>query len=161
MLQPNIMLHRLPQSCGSLTLQEDTTSHPSGLAEARGEMWVNCQGQKWSAPQGMDGKYLGPLSHMVPAPKKHEHQSVGFLLWNMGWIQYHKGKTGGEKAMILCFTSCLTKKDGTLFGHSVNNLRKIDILLGKENRKCANFHQWHKTERFLSSTQAAGVFPSL
>lgn len=33
-------------------------------------MWGDHQGQKWSAPQGTDGKYLVSLSHMLPATKK-------------------------------------------------------------------------------------------
>ena len=72
---------------------KDTTLHPSELAEARREMWVNCQGQKWSAPQGTNGKYLGSLSHMASTPKKHEHQSVE--TWAGSYITGKKKKGGG------------------------------------------------------------------
>lgn len=34
-------------------------------------MWGDCQGQKWTAPQGVHGKYLLSLSHMVAATKKN------------------------------------------------------------------------------------------
>lgn len=40
-----------------------------------GQMWGDCQGQKWTAPQGMHGKYLVSLSHMVAATKKKTQTS--------------------------------------------------------------------------------------
>lgn len=107
-------------------------------------MWVNWQGQKWSAPQGTYGKYLGPFSHMVLAPKKHEHQSVEFKTWAGSNIT-------GEKNWYYVLLNVLLKR----MDHS------LAILLLKwetcwcsptemENRKWPNRHQRHETEKVIS-----------
>lgn len=57
-----------------------------------GQMWGDCQGQKWTAPQGVHGKYLLSLSHMVPAAKENTKIKA--------WYFFHPLKAKGPGSNI-------------------------------------------------------------
>lgn len=81
-------------------------------------------------------------------PKKHEHQSVEFHLWNMGWIQYHRGEKG-EKNWWYVLPNVWLKRMEHFSGILLLKREKCWYSPPeKENSKCTNLPQWRETERW-------------